>query len=153
MRDGLACLCVLGGLLVVGRTEGRPPAPAPAVPVLDKAITAEVRKLWEKRRDVLRQAIELREKLYRSGRVDLGEVVETSKRLLTAELGLAATGAERIAAHERHLEKARAHVELAKERLERARGAHLQVLDAQDACLEAEIGLLKAGGKSKQVKK
>ena len=52
MRHDLACLCVVGGLLVAGVTEGRAPAPAA---VLDKETAAEVRKLQEKRRGLLRE--------------------------------------------------------------------------------------------------
>ncbi len=152
MRYGLTWLCVVGSLLIAGGTEGRAPAPGKAGPVLDKATLAEVRKLQEKRRDLLREALEVRKKLYQAARAPLGEVIETSKRLLTAELELAATGAERIALRERHLEKAQALVELAKARQAAARGTHVEVLDAQEYCLEAEIGLLKAGGKVKKAK-
>jgi outer membrane protein TolC len=92
-------------------------------------------------------------KLYQSARAELDGVIETSKRLLATEVDLAATSAERIAAHEKHLKTAQALVEIAKERLERSRGTHIGVLDAQDACLEAQIGLLKAGGKVKKAEK
>jgi outer membrane protein TolC len=139
--------------VIVGVTEGRAPAPGKAGPLLDKATLAEVRKLQEERRELLREALELREKLYRSGRATMGEVIGTSKRWLTAELDLAATAAERIAAHERHLEKAQALVEYAKARQAAARGTHVEVLDAQEYCLEAKIGLLKSGGKVKKAKK
>src|SRR5262245_11824911 len=101
MRHGLAWLCVVGALLAAGVTEGR--APAPGAAVLDRETAAEVRKLQEKRRDLLRQALDVRMKLYQSARAELDGVIETSKRLLAAEVELAATGAERIAAHERHL--------------------------------------------------
>ena len=66
---------------------------------------------------------------------------------------LAAKGAERIAAHERHLEKARALVELARARKKAALGTEADVLDAQALALEMEIGLLKAGGKPRKVEK
>jgi hypothetical protein len=53
MRHGLAWLCVVGGVLVVGMTQGGAPKPVKAG--IDKATQAEVRKLQEKRRDLLRQ--------------------------------------------------------------------------------------------------
>jgi hypothetical protein len=152
MRHGLVWMCVLGGLMMVGLADGRPPAPETANPVLDKVTHAEVRKLQEKRRDVLRQALDVRTRLYQSARAELGGVIETSKRLLTLELDLAATDAERIAAHERYLEKARAYVELAKAKHESGQGNLADVLDAREACLAAEVGLLRAGGKPKKVK-
>ena len=74
--------------------------------------------------------------------------MEASKRLLAAELDLAAKDAERIAAYEKHLGKAQACVEIAKARQKAGR-----VLDAQAFALEAEIGLLKAGGKPKKAEK
>ena len=151
MRRDLAWLCVVGALLVAGVTEGR--APAPGAAVLDKETAAEVRKLQEKRRDLLRQALEVRMKLYQSARAELDGVIETAKRLLAAELDLAATGAERIAAHERHLKKAQMLVEVAKGRHAAGRGTAAAVLDAQASSLEATIGFLKAGGKLKKAEK
>jgi outer membrane protein TolC len=148
MRHGLAWLCVIGSLLAVGVTGGR--TPAPVAPALDKESAAEVRKLQEKRRDLLREALAVREKLYQVARAELREVLETSKRLLTAELELAESGAERIAAHEKQFEKAQALVEVAKARRAAGRGNAADVLDAQAFSLEAQIGLLKAGGKLKK---
>jgi hypothetical protein len=153
MRHGLAWLCVVGGLVGVGAIQGRAPAPVTAGPVLDKATASEVRKLQENRREILRTALKAREKLYQAARVELSGVVETAKRLLTVELDLAATGAERIAAHEKHLEKMEALIEIAKAKVLTGRGTYPDVLDAQDAYVEARIGLLKAGGKLKKAEK
>ncbi len=144
MRLELAGLCVVGGLLAAGLAWGEAP---------DKATLAEVRKLQEKRRDVLRDALEGHEKLYQAGRAELGGVIETSRHLLEAELALAAKDAERIAAHQRHLKTARALVELAMAKKKVARGTEVDVLDARALALEAEIGLLKAGGKPKKAEK
>jgi hypothetical protein len=153
MKHGLAWLCVVGSLLGVGMTQARAPKHVTAGPVLDKATLAEVRKLQEKRRDLLREALLVREKLFQSARAPLREVVETSKQLLTAELELAATGAERVAAHERHFEKALAFSKVARARHESGRGTFADVLDAEALFLEAKIGWLKAGGKLKKAKK
>src|SRR4051812_44441542 len=130
MRYGLAWVGVLGGLSMVGRAEGRPPA-------LDKGPQAGGRKLQGKRRAILGAALESREKLYQSGRAELDGVIETSKRLMAAEVDLAATGAERIAAHERQYEKAQALIEIAKARHQAARGTEIGVLDARAFSLEA----------------
>jgi hypothetical protein len=151
MRHGLAWLCVVGGLLLAGVTEGR--APAPGAEVLDKETAAGVRKLQEKRRDLLREALDVRAKLYQSARAELAGVIETSRRLLTAEIELAATGAKRIAAHERQYKMAQAWVEIAKAKLAAGRGHGGEVLDARAFSLEAQIGLLKAGGKVKKAEK
>ena len=105
MKHSLTWMCVVGGLLLVAVTEGR--ALAPRGKVLDKETAAQVRKLQEKRRDLLRQALDERMRLWKAGRIQMEEVVGPAKRLLAAELELAATDAERIAAHERLFETGR----------------------------------------------
>jgi outer membrane protein TolC len=153
VRHGLAWMCVLGGLSMTGLTEGRPPAPGTAGLALDKTTLAEVRKLQEKRRDVLREALALRETEFRAARGTLDGVIKTSKRLLAAELNLATTGGERIAAHQRHLEKARIWSEVVKARHQAGQAVFADALEAQAAFLAAEIGLRQAGGKPKKVEK
>jgi outer membrane protein TolC len=148
MRRSLAWLCAVGALLVAGVTEGRAPTPA-----LDKATLAAVQKLQEERRKLLAEALAVREKLYQTGRAEMDGVLETSKRLLTTEVDLAATRGELIAVHERHLKTAQALIEIAKAKHESGRGTHASVLDAKDSVLEAQIGLLKAGGKLKKAEK
>ena len=149
MRQGLAWVCVLGGLLAVGLTEGR----SATGPALDKTTLAEVRKLQEKRRDALREALAVRETLFRRANGPLEGVVKTAKQLRAAELDLATTDGERIAAHQSYFEKARLWSEIVKARREAARATAADALEAQAISLEAEIGLLKAGGKPKQPKK
>jgi hypothetical protein len=151
MGRGLVCLCV-GVLLSVGVALGRAPAP-PTGPVLDKAIAAEVRKLLEERRTILRDVLDSREKLYQLARAELGQVLEVSKRLLAVELELATTAEERVAAYERCLEKAQAWVAVAKAKKAAGRGTEADVQDARDRCLELQIGILKAGGKLKKAEK
>jgi hypothetical protein len=152
MRCGLALLCV-GGLLLVEMADGQAQAPRTGGPALDKATLAKVRELQKKRRDALRDAQAMVQALYVNARIELSEVVETSRQLLTAELELAATGAERIAAYERLLETAQMLVGITKARLENARGTMICVRAAQALSLEAQIGLLKAGGKLKEGKR
>ncbi len=161
MSRGLIWVFAIGGLLLVGLAEGQPPAPGKAGPALDKETLALVRKLQEKRRDVLRRAIDTRFDLYQFGRIKDGEVVVqvvgSSKRLLAVELDLATTRAERIAAHERHLGLAQKLAAIAKSRFENppagAMNGPALMLDGQAALLEAQIGLLKAGGKLKNDKR
>jgi hypothetical protein len=91
MRHRLMRWCVIGSLLVAGMAEGRAlagiaqgraPAPEATGPVLDKTTREEVQQRQEKRRDLLRQALESHLKRYRSSRVELRAVMETSKQLL-----------------------------------------------------------------------
>lgn len=151
MKKSLAWLCVVGVLLAAGVTGAR--APAPGASILDKATATEVRTFQDQRREILRKALDAREKLYQAGRVEMSGVVETSKRLLTVELDLAATGADRIAAHEKHLEKMLALIDLAHAKFRGGRANYPDVLDAQDAYVEAKIGLLQAGGKLKKAER
>jgi outer membrane protein TolC len=153
MRHSLMRWCVVGCLLVAGMAEGRAPAPETTGPVLDKATREEVRKRQEKRRDLLRQALESHLQLYRASRVEMNAVMGTSKQLLTAELDLATTKAERIAAYERQLKTAQTLVEVAKARQEAGRSTGADVLDSEAFALGVEIGLLKAGGKLKKEEK
>jgi hypothetical protein len=153
MRHGLAWLLVVSALLAVGLAEGRAPIPGTPGPALDKATLAEVRKLQEKRRDLLREALAAHETQFRSGRGTLDGIVKRSKDLLAAELDVATTDSERIAAHQRHFEKASMWFEVVKARREAARATGADALEAQAVLLEAEIGLLKAGGKPKKMKK
>jgi hypothetical protein len=134
-----------GGEVEQGEKKGDQVGSAP-----DQATLAEVRKLQEKRRDVLRDALAVHQKLFQTGHGTLDGIVGTSKRLLAAELDLATTDGERIAVHERHVEQARLWFALAKARQEAGRGTAVEALEAQAAVLEAEIGLLKAGGKRKK---
>jgi hypothetical protein len=127
--------------------------PGAAGPALDKATQAKVQRLQEQRRDVLRAALAGREKLFQTGQTTLEAVVNASNQLLNAELEMAPTDGARIAAHQRHFEKARMWHELTKVRQAAGRGTAVEALEAQAVVLAAEIGLLKAGGKLKDVAK
>jgi outer membrane protein TolC len=112
-----------------------------------------VRKLQAERRDLLREALGLGERQFRSGHGTLGEVVEASKRSLAAELDLAATDAERVAAHERHFKTVRSFAEVVRARHAAGRMQLADLHEAQAFTVEAKIGLLKAGGKLKKDEK
>ncbi len=58
MSRGLIWVFAVGGLLLVGLAEGQPPAPGKAAPALDKKTQAQIRKLQEERRDILRRAVD-----------------------------------------------------------------------------------------------
>ncbi|MGL4550353.1 MAG: hypothetical protein ACRC33_04135, partial [Gemmataceae bacterium] len=117
---------------------------------LGKAAQDEVRKLQEKRRDLLREALKVHELEYVAGRGRLEHAAATAGRLLSAELDLTGNDAERVAAHERHFEKWREFAAEARLKYGAGKISRADLLDAEALALEARIGLLKAGGKPKR---
>jgi len=118
-----------------------------------KVQTEKIKKLQKERRDLLKKALDLQLRRIENGTGGLGSAVKTSKELLRAELDVATTAKERLAAHE-------AHMELTKRAEKAAVKAHdaggltmFELTLVQADRLEAEIGWLKAGGVEKKEKK
>jgi outer membrane protein TolC len=132
-------------LLVVGT----PAAPAPKAEdgvKLDPATQAKVRKLQMERRDVLKKALDARREEYKAGRGTMEALLEGTRNLLHAELDLASTTQERIAAHAAILKVMKEMEKLATAQYEAGRLKLADHCDMQAARMEAEIGWLKAGG-------
>jgi hypothetical protein len=128
--------------LLPGAARAEPPAPP-----LDKATQAQVRKLQEERRDALREVIRLRLFRARAGSGRPMAILAPARRLLEAELGLAAGPADRVAAHQRHWRLMKQVEEMGL--LIKKAGA-LGSDDYQElraARLEAEIALVRVAGK------
>jgi hypothetical protein len=123
-------------------------APVPAG--LDAATQAQIKALQKERRDALRDAIKATQKAYEAGRVTWDSFVRVSRRLLDAELALATTAAERIAAHEAHVAILRNAEQLAKGRYEAGHLIFAEYQIARAARAKGEIELLRAGGKLKK---
>jgi hypothetical protein len=140
-------------LLVMASVSAAPAPKADPVTKLDPATQAKIHKLQIERRDVLKKAVAAMQEEYRAGRGTLDLLVEGSKRLLHAELDLATTADQRIAAHANILKITRDMEQLARTRYEAGQLRTADLCEAQAARLEAEIGWLKAGGKEKAEKK
>jgi outer membrane protein TolC len=139
--------------LLVAQT---PAAPVPKVDVavkLDPATQEKIHKLHLERRDALKRAVECRWDEYKAGRGTLENLLNGSRLLLKAELDLANTKEQRIAAHAALLELARKVEKVSKERYEAGRVTEADHQDTWAARLEAEIGWLKAGGGKETVEK
>jgi RNA polymerase sigma factor (sigma-70 family) len=142
---------------VLTLAAAKPTAPLANTPKTDKdkadaTTSARIRKLQVERRDTLKKELETRQQEFRVGRATIDTYLETSSRLLEAELDLATTAQQRIAAHA-------AHLKLAKDAEEntaiRHNAGQLKLADlyqARAARMKAEIDWLKAGGKDKDRK-
>jgi RNA polymerase sigma factor (sigma-70 family) len=149
---------VAGTALGVLGLEAKPPAPAVAgkpKPGKDKADAAtreKIRKLQVERREALKQAEEARLQEFLAGRGTLDLLLKISRLLLQAELDLAATAQQRIAAHAAHLKVAKEVDQFCEQRYHAGRMTPADFFQARAARLEAEIGWLKAGGKDEEEK-
>ncbi len=113
---------------------------------LDPATKDKIHSLQLERRDALKKAVECRLNEYEAGRGTLESLLNGSKLLLKAELDLANTKEQRIAAHAALLELATKVLKISKERYEAGRVTEADHQQVRAARLEAEIGWLKAGG-------
>jgi hypothetical protein len=131
----------LGGVLLAGW--------AVAAPVPEKKDSPEVKALLKERRDVLKKEALARSEEFEAGVGTLASLLNVSRELLKTELELATKPAERVAAHEGHFNAMRKLEELVKEGYEAGRIKAADHFEMRAARLEAEIGLLRAGGKPK----
>jgi hypothetical protein len=116
---------------------------------LDRATQEKIRRLQLERRDGLKTSLCLRFLSLRAGQATLKDMFIEAETLLEAELELARNASERVAAHATHLEVTR-RLEKVAESMFRAGipgGTRADFQTARNACLKAEIGWLKAGGK------
>jgi hypothetical protein len=108
------------------------------------ASTSDLQQLARERRDAARIVYQAREKEFENGRGTLRFLLDWSQRLLDSELALAHDRSERLAALERHWERA-IRTELAnKDRFDRGRIAIQDYLETKFARLDAEIQLAHA---------
>jgi RNA polymerase sigma factor (sigma-70 family) len=151
----LLTLAVAGTAIGVLTLEAR--SPAPVVPVEPKtgkdirraAFQAKIRKLQLERRDWLKKEVEARRQEFLAGRGTLEHLLKTYRVLLQAELDVATTAQERIAAHAAHREVVQEAEELCEKGYNAGRVKAADFFQARATRLEAEIGWLKAGGKEK----
>jgi len=124
-------------------------------PAEDKAEPKEksaekIKKFQGERRDLLKKIVDLRFAEFEAGRATLDVVLKAAQQLLLAEVELATTPKERLAAHSARLELAKKVEKLEKDRFDAGRASTADYLNAQADRVEAEIGWMKAGGKEKK---
>src|SRR5947209_6529364 len=103
-----ACLAVSLGLLGA--------LAASADDVEPKASAEKIKKLRTARRDLLKKAVDARHQEFKAGRGTLDVLLKATKDLLQAELDLATTPKQRLAAHQALLDTAKKVEELSKGR-------------------------------------
>jgi RNA polymerase sigma factor (sigma-70 family) len=116
-------------------------------PRLGAAALAKIRKLQIERRDALKDVVTARQNEYEAGRGTQDILLKSARLLLQAELDLATTAEQRLAAHAEYLKRIR---QVEKYALELFDVGRIRTADkdmARATRMEAEIGWLKAGGK------
>jgi hypothetical protein len=111
---------------------------------------AAIKKLKVQRRDVLKQVLTLQTRAYEGGGGTYKPIIETSRALLQADLALATTKEERIAAHKARLDTAKTWEARVAASYKIGGATAAENLLAQSDRLEAEIGWLEAGGEEKK---
>ena len=129
------------------------PLAASADDVEPKAGAEKVKKLQTERRDVLKKLVEARENEFMAGRGTLDVLLGATRDPLQAELELATTPKQRLAAHAARLELAKKIEEVMKNRHDAGRATQADYLQSQAARLDAEIGGRRAGGEEKKDRK
>lgn len=109
--------------------------------------TAGIRKLLAERRDTLRAEVKARQEEFEAIKGITEHLLDASQLLLQAELELAQQAEERLTAHLAHHKRTRACEQLEAIRYNAGRRALSEVLLCRAARLDAEIGLVRAGGK------
>jgi RNA polymerase sigma-70 factor (ECF subfamily) len=129
-------------------TAAQPPAgPARTRAVAPQADGPGIKALLKERQEVLKKEVLARTQEYEAGRGYLASLLAASRELLKAELELATNREERVAAYERHFDAMRKFDQMVKEGYEAGRIKAADHYEMRSARLEAEIGLLRAGGK------
>lgn len=106
----------------------------------------QIRQLQKERRNILAQAVEARKKQILAGQLGIEELCRAGRMLHQAELDLAVSKAERIRAHEQHFEFLQAMEKAMDLRFQTGQVSRADNLLMRAERLQAEIGLLKAGG-------
>ena len=108
----------------------------------------KVQALLKERLAILKEMQNRAEKLYQTGQVSKGELLQINLRVLKAELDLCETDKERVAVHEKVVAVLKA-IEQQAEELARRRAADAGILlEARLNRLEGEIALERARAKS-----
>jgi hypothetical protein len=136
-----------------GQAEGeKPPVEARKAPAgkegpgPDTAPT-KIRKLQFQLRDLLKTALKARELELLAGRATVTDMMALSEHLLQAELEVATTATQRVAAHAAHLKLAKVAEKLSEAGHEAGGITLVEHNLARAARLKAEIDWLRAGGK------
>src|SRR5262245_9083491 len=146
LRTGILAAALGLGVVLAASADDK-------VKPISKEAAQKIKKLQVQRRDLLKKGIDLQFRAIKSGgALRLDVLTRLSKELLQAELDLAATPKERVAAHAARLEIATKIEKDVKAAYDAGGATTLDLTLAQADRLEAEIGWRKAGGEDKKDK-
>jgi hypothetical protein len=118
-----------------------------ACPAANDPAVPDLKELLKARLEVAQEGMRVAEKELQAGRASVKDTFVWSRRLLEAQLAVSEKKAERVAAHEAYLQRAKAVEEMAKALFDAGRVTVKDYLEAKFDRLEAEIGLKRAAGK------
>ena len=104
---------------------------------------AALNELLTKRRDTLKQRVDVLEQMHADGSLSLTAVLAGRDQLLDAELQLAKTKEQRLTLYQKRLDNMRALEDMVKKRYEAGQITLDSTLSARAARLQAEIDLLR----------
>jgi outer membrane protein TolC len=116
---------------------------SPATPQ-DKGPSDRIKDLQKQRIDTLKQASAIGLKLYQSGRIEVGEVLEDRMTLLKAEIDATEKKADRIPVYTQAVDSLKQFEEVAKGRFDHGRGTEYALLRVRAKRLEVEVLLEQA---------
>jgi hypothetical protein len=105
---------------------------------------AEAKILLNEKRDALKTELDLRMADWKAGRSDFQSLQESAGNLLLAELDLAGTPSDKLAAYKAHADRMRTAESQCKALLDAKKGEPIWIVWASEARTEAEIWLLRA---------
>jgi outer membrane protein TolC len=150
MRIPSLILAAVAATLLTGPASSQEKADQPGK---DKAegSTKKVKELQKERIATLKMVVEISEKLAKSARIEIGDLLEAKMSLLKAELDAAEKESDRIALYKTAIDSLKEYEALAKAQFEAGRATELYVHRAKATRLEVEIALEKA--KDKEAKR
>jgi len=134
-----AVLVVFGAGALLAEAGGGADAETPAAQPV--AATDVIRDLLTEKRDILQAAVEMKQRLYQRGSVDMREVQRAELALRETELRLAETPDERLAILEKMIDAAERLEKVAAARVEAATANAGDVLEAKVLRLDLRIRL------------
>jgi RNA polymerase sigma factor (sigma-70 family) len=139
----VTCVGVAGGVVL----QAQPGDPAPAAngeaksTVPKERAGEKIKELQKERIATLKDVVDLSTRLAKTGRLELGELLEARTLLLQAELEAAEKPSDRMALYKKSLDDLKEYFELAKSQHEAARASTVPSLKIKAKRLEVEIAL------------
>jgi uncharacterized protein (TIGR03067 family) len=116
--------------------------------VVERRLSAAERQRAQERLDTLKNIASLKETMYQSGTVNIGEVLEAKRDVAKAELDLAPSNSDRVKSHEQIVALLRQLMNVREVQEQSGKALHVDVLKAKADLLEAQNDLDRAKAKA-----